>query len=115
MQMTFEPSKDHPGALIGRLSGTFDIVAADEFWNEASRLVDPETRYVVFDLTDLSIMTSAGLGILVRLYARLKDYGGGMAIFGCIPKVHETFSIVMIDTVLNVSDTETEAWQAIQA
>jgi anti-anti-sigma factor len=115
MQMTFETPKEHPGALIGRLSGSFDIVAADEFWKTVSQRVDTETSYVVFDLTDLAIMTSAGLGILVRLYARLKDYGGGLAIFGCSPKVHETFSIVMVDSVLNVSDTEADAWAALEA
>ena len=113
MQMTFETPKDHPDALVGRLSGTFDIVAADEFWKTVSKLVTRDTPYVVFDLTDLSLMPSAGLGILVRLYARLKDYGGGLAIHGCRPKVHETFAIVMVDTILNVSDTEDQAWKAL--
>ena len=115
MQITFEHPSDHPGALLGRLAGTFDIIAADEFWNAVSQRVSPDTRHVVFDLSELSIMTSAGLGILVRLYARLKDSGGGLAIFGCSPKVHETFAIVQIDGILKVCATEAEAWQSIDA
>jgi anti-anti-sigma factor len=114
MDMTFETVPGHPGALRGQLAGTFDVMAADDFWHEISRRVGPDTTRAVFDLTELSIMTSAGLGILVRLFTRLRDRGGGVAIFGCSDRIREIMGLVMLTEILKVRDSEDEAWAALE-
>jgi anti-anti-sigma factor len=114
MDMTFETVPEHPGALRGRLVGTFDAMAAEDFWREVSDRVGPDTTRVVFDLTRLSIMTSAGLGILVRLFTRLRDRGGGVAIFGCSAKIRDIIGLVMLTEILRVRDSEDEAWAALE-
>lgn len=114
MNLTYEPSTTIEGALVARLGGTFDAIAATQLWESASQRVDDVTRFVVFDFSEINILTSAGIGTLVRLFTRLKSYGGGLAIFGCNSKVREVFSIVMLDTILKVCETDEEAWESLR-
>jgi anti-sigma B factor antagonist len=114
MQVNFEQSQGRPEVLIGRLSGAINALAADQLWESASQQVDQDAHFVVFDFTEVTMLTSAGIGILVRLYTRLKDRNGGLAVFGCSGKIREIFSIVMLDKVLKVCDSEDQAWEAIK-
>jgi len=114
MQVNYEQSSERPGALIAHLSGAITALEADQLWESASQLVDEETRFIVFDFTRVTMLTSAGIGILVRLYTRLKASEGELAIFGCSGKIREIFSIVMLTDVLKVCGSETDAWQAIK-
>lgn len=115
MHVTYETPTGREGALIAHLSGVFNADAAGQLWESASQLVNEETRFVVFDFTRVTILTSAGIGILIRLYTRLKFYKGGLAVFGCSSKILEIFTIVMVEEILNVRDTEAEAWAAIES
>ncbi len=84
-------------------------------WESTSQQLDYETRFVVFDFTEVTMLTSAGIGILIRLYTRLKASEGGLAIFGCNAKIREIFAIVMLTNVLKVRNSEAEAWEALQS
>jgi len=114
MHVTYENPPGREEALVAHLSGVFNVDAAGQLWESASQLVDEETRFVVFDFTRVTVLTSAGIGILIRLYTRLKGYEGGLAVFGCSSKIREIFTIVMVEEILKVRDTEAEAWDAIE-
>ena len=114
MNVTYEKLTNLVGALTARLDGTLNALTADELWESASQRTDEGIRFVVFDLTKVTILTSAGIGVLVRLYTRLNDREGGLAIYGCNPRIREIITIVMLDKILNVCDTEDEAWEAIK-
>jgi anti-anti-sigma factor len=113
MQVIYEHPPDRPGVLIARLSGSVNALAADQLWQSTTQQIEDGTRFVVFDFTGVTMLTSAGIGILVRLYTRLKDRDGGLAIFGCSEKIREIFAIVMLTEILKVCDTEADAWGAI--
>ena len=109
MKLSFEPDPVIPGVVVVRLSGNLDINGASELWDTVSNRAGEETRYFIFDLADVSIVTSAGIGTLVRLLVRLRGYGGGVAICGCSDKICEVFSIVMLDEILQVCESEEAA------
>ena len=115
MQVRYEQPSDRPGALVAHVSGAMTVLEATQLWETASQLVDNETRFVVFDFSKVTMLTSAGIGILVRLYTRLKVWEGELAIFGCNDKIREIFSIVMLTDVLKVCDSEADAWQALKS
>lgn len=115
MQVTYEHASEHPGSLVVHLDGSLNALTAYELWESASRQIDDGESVVVFDFTNVSMLTSAGIGILVRFYTRLKDREGSLAIFGCSSKIREIFTIVMLDEVLKVCDSEDEAWQALDS
>jgi len=114
MHVSYENAPEAEGALIVHLAGSLDVHGANMLWETASQLIDEETRFVVMDFTKVTILTSAGIGILIRLFTRLKGYEGGLAVFGCSSKVREIFTIVMVDRILKVCDNEDQAWEAIK-
>jgi len=109
MEFSYEPDPQIPGGLVVRLSGNLDISGAGKLWDDVSNRAGEETRFFIFDLTDVPIVTSAGIGTLVRFLVRLRGYGGAIAICGCSNKIREIFSIVMLDDILQVCDSEDEA------
>ncbi len=113
MKLSFEPSSLREGSVLARLEGTIDASAATELWEKISAKVDAVTRFVVFDFSAVKILTSAGIGTLVRLFTRLKGYGGGLAVFGCSAKVCEIFDVVMLRDILGVCETEADAWNRL--
>jgi len=113
MRVTFESPPGVEGGFIVHLAGCLDIHGATVVWETASQLVDDSTRFVVIDFTRVTMLTSAGIGMLVRLYTRVISIDGGLAIFGCNDKIREILTIVMVDRILKVCDSEAEAWQAL--
>ena len=109
MKLTFEPDPKISDGLIVRLSGTLDVNGASQLWDDVSDRAGEERRFFIFDFTDVPIVTSAGIGTLVRLLVRLRGYSGAVAICGCSDKIREVFSIVMLEDLLQVCDSEEEA------
>ena len=109
MKVTCETDPTIAGGLVVRLSGNLEINGSTQLWNDVSLRAGEDTRFFIFDFTDVPIVTSAGIGTLVRLFVRLRGYGGGVAIFGCSDKIKEVFGIVMLQDLLQVCDSEEEA------
>jgi anti-anti-sigma factor len=61
------------------------------------------------DMSGVSVLTSAGVGTLIRIRHRLQRFGGGVALFGCSPRVLEVIRIVLLEQILLVSATVAEA------
>jgi anti-anti-sigma factor len=113
MNVKYEKPPGHAASLIGRLKGAFNETGGGMFWESASQLVDEDNRFVALDLSGVTILTSTALGTLVRLHTRLRALDGGLAVFGCNPKIREMIEIVMLAEILKLSDTEAGAWQAL--
>ena len=109
MKLKFEPDPIIAGGLIVRLSGNLAINGAAQLWEDISTRAGEDTKSFIFDFSDVHIITSAGIGTLVRLFVRLRGFGGGIAIFGCSDKICEVFEIVMLKDILQVCDSEDEA------
>ena len=109
MKLSYEPIPNRDDGLIVRLVGNLEINGAGQLWEDVSARADEQTRYFVFDFAGVPIVTSAGIGMLVRLLVRLRSYGGTVAICGCSDKIKEVFAIVMLQEILHVCDSEDEA------
>jgi anti-anti-sigma factor len=114
MQLSFEPDPKIAGGLVVRLSGNLEIEGAEKLWNAVAARTGPETRYFLFDFSGVPIITSAGIGTLVRVFVRLRGLGGAIAICGCSDKIREVFSVVMLDKILKVCGSEEEAREQLQ-
>ena len=109
MKLSYEPDPEIAEGLIVRLSGNLEINGATQLWDDISTRAGKDTRFFIFDFSDVDIVTSAGIGTLVRFLVRLRGYGGAVAICGCSEKIREVFSIVMLEDILQVCDSEEEA------
>jgi anti-anti-sigma factor len=109
MKLSYEPDPTITGGLVVRLSGKLEVNGAAQLWDEVSGRAGEDARFFIFDFSDVHIITSAGIGTLVRFFVRLRGFGGAVAIFGCSDKVCEVFEIVMLKDVLQVCNSEEEA------
>ena len=75
-----------PGGCV-RLSGRLDAAQADRAKEALQSLNEPTT----IDLTDLDYVSSAGLGVLVQTYKRLRDSGHSFRITNMKPRIRSVF------------------------
>ena len=115
MQLAYEADSEIEGALAVRLGGALEVNGAAQLWDMASKIAGDDARFFLFDLSDVNIVTSAGIGVLVRLLVRLQGFSGGIAIHGCSDKICEVFTIVQLDKILQVCETEEEARQKLRS
>jgi anti-anti-sigma factor len=114
LEIAFENDPDFGDAVIVRLRGTLEVNTAHELWEKVSERVGTDTRFFVFDFSRVNILTSAGVGMLVRLFIRLRGVGGAVIIHSCTDKVREIFTVVMLESVLRVCSTPAQAHQRLR-
>ena len=114
MRLSYEPDPAIPGCLIARLSGNLEINGATQLWDDISGRAGEGSRFFIFDFSNVPIVTSAGIGTIVRFLVRLRGFGGAVAICGCSDKIREVFKIVMLSDILLVCESEEEARERIQ-
>lgn len=98
-----------PGTAIFRLNGPFTArdmyssLSPDEFRNRLETFcANTETSAQIFDLSQVPYMDSAGLGLLVKLFANSRDKGIRLSITGATPRVLELFKMTKLDAILPI-------------
>lgn len=81
-----------------KLSGRLDAVQADR----AKAALDTVKGPAVIDLTDLDYVSSAGLGVLVQTYKRLRDLGHPLRLTNLKPRIRSVFVYAGLDKVLQL-------------
>jgi anti-anti-sigma factor len=109
MQVSCRADSDHATCLLAKVSGKLDTLGATELWDAISPELNEIQRHLVIDLSGVDLLTSSGVGTLIRIRHRLQRFGGGVAVTGCSPRVLEVIRIVMLEEILMVSATPTEA------
>ncbi|MGA2213068.1 MAG: STAS domain-containing protein [Bryobacteraceae bacterium] len=69
--------------------------------DEVKRLI-PESKKIVLDLTELTLMDSLGLGTIVALYVSAKASGTSLVLINLSPRVRDLFRITNVWSVLEV-------------
>lgn len=91
-------------ALSGKVLGgpESDVLRA-----ELDRVVSSGARFLLVDLSGVPWMNSAGLGILLAAYSRLREQGGILRFSGVGERVRGILRTTKLLTVLDVVDDET--------
>lgn len=74
--------------------------------DELDRAIARGDQRLLLDLSEVPWMNSAGLGILLSAYSRLKDRGGTVRFCGVGPRVQGILRTTKLLTVLDVLDDE---------
>jgi anti-sigma B factor antagonist len=85
------------GGLV-KLSGRLDAAQADR----AKATLETVNEPAIIDLTDLDYVSSAGLGVLVQTYKRLRDSGHGFRLTNLKPRIRSVFVYAGLDKVLQL-------------
>ena len=101
MTFTQQPgSRD--GIEILSLSGPFTLGNMFQFQRA---LQDIRPPYLIFDISQVPYMDSAGLGLLVNFFVGSQKNGRKMAVVGATPRILALFELTKVDSLLKVYPT----------
>lgn len=75
----------------------------------AKRLTAEGGRNVILNLAGISYVDSSGLGLLLSIYATIRNQGGNLKLLNVSPRVRELLKITKLGEVFDVFDDETDA------
>lgn len=80
------------------LSGSFDASKAEEV-KEVLNTVD---KSVSVDMSGLDFICSAGIGLMVMAYRKLKEKGGDIYLVNLNEHIKKVFKVSLLDKVFNI-------------
>ena len=99
--------EEKSGATIFHISGRLDAPNSPVVEEHVQREIALEPAKMIFDLTEVDYLSSAGLRILLAATKRLG--AGKVAIYGAAARVMETIRMAGFDKVLEIASNEDEA------
>ncbi len=100
-----------PGLQLASIEGRLDTETAPVVEGELVALL--RSSRVVFDMTAVRFVTSAGLRALLKAAKAAKASGTGFAICGLQPSVREVYSISGFDQIITAHETREAAVAAL--
>lgn len=115
MQAQCRPDDEIANAVVVALQGLFDDGGAAALWEAVEPRLDTITASVLVDLTGVDRVTSAGVGVLVRLLHRVQVLGGRLVVFGACARVREVIEVVRLAQAFNLEASIGEARERLRA
>jgi anti-sigma B factor antagonist len=91
------------------LKGNLDALTAPQLRPTIDELVSSRKIRVVFDLRDLTLIDSSGVGAIVSLFKRVRMLGGDVKIACLANQPKEIFRLLRLDRAFDLFDTVEEA------
>ena len=88
------------GVTTVRIEGELDAVTVVELRPFIEDLVEKKLPRIVIDLSGLRLIDSSGVGALVFLYKKSKEYGGAVTVHGLCDQPMSIFKLLRLDRVL---------------
>jgi len=101
--------KEENGFFRLKINGEVDASSSLELDKEIRALLDARKQNLLFDCTNLSYISSAGLGVFVSYVQTFKEKKGKFALSTLQPDVKDVFRLLGLDQVLTILDQEKEA------
>ena len=77
-------------------------------------LLDKGTRKLVIDLSEVDVMNSSGLGVLILTWDRLNKEGGKLIVTGLCSLMEELFERMRLDLLFTLAKTNEEAFEMMK-
>lgn len=107
--------KAENGILTALLSGELDHHSAAEIRGVVDQsIITFQAKYLIFDFQGVNFMDSAGIGVVMGRYNRMKELGGQVFIIHCSEYVDRILEMAGVYTIVKRSNSQQEALQWIQ-
>jgi len=100
--MEFIADEIDQDVMVLRADGGLNGANADEFVDQLAKLVRGGVRKIIVDCSDLSYISSSGIGTLVLLHRRMSDHGGDVKIAGLTGMVAQVLSLTRMDRLFQI-------------
>jgi serine/threonine-protein kinase RsbW len=98
----FSQSDDGEETVL-RISGILDAVTAPDIRSTIERLIEERRTPITVDLSALRLIDSSGVGVIVSLYKRSKEFGGTVRVAGLKDQPLAIFRLLKLDRVFRLS------------
>lgn len=101
------------GADVIALIGEIDASSSIELDLAIAKSVGEGYKKILVDCSALEYISSAGLGVFMSYVEEFKDKNIRMVLFGMSDKVANTFQILGLDELLNITNDKVQAKQLV--
>ena len=102
-------SKIDGDLVVFQLAGRIDAATSPSVEGAVNTAVGGGTKRVIFDMSAVSYVSSAGLRVILLAAKKANAAGGGMAVFGLQAGVQEVFSVSGFGRIVPITANEAEA------
>ncbi|OQX86979.1 hypothetical protein B6D60_05015 [candidate division KSB1 bacterium 4484_87] len=106
---TIEVKEYQDKLLVTILEKRVYLGITDVFREEVQALLTKEVKEIIFDLKNVSVMNSSGLGVLIMARDALSKQGGQIKLANLQPLMQEIFSRMRLDTLFSIYPDTQEA------
>jgi anti-anti-sigma factor len=110
--MEFTKKLIRPGVVVLAMTGSVRIGAnCQQIEMALEEIIQHDGTWVVFDLTGVSFIDSAGIGTVIRGLTKLKKLGGTLRLAGVKGMVEGVLKLTRIDRTIEIFPTAEAAAQ----
>ncbi len=96
--------------VILALEGFLDAHTAPDFEAAVQREIDDGNLRLVVDATDLTYISSAGLGVFMGFVEEIREQGGDLKICNLRSSVREVFDLLGFDALFDLVESRSAAF-----
>ena len=117
MSLTMKIENRMPGCHVVKLIGRLDGTTYAECESKISSLLVPETKTLMFDMTNLDYISSMGLRVVLKTRKFIEGNGGSVHMIQMQPQIEKVFKIanllngIMLFASIKEADDYFEAMQ----
>ncbi|MCU7936122.1 MAG: STAS domain-containing protein [Candidatus Thiodiazotropha sp. (ex Dulcina madagascariensis)] len=102
--MDLECIETPKGKLIIQIKGEMDALGCERIHASLEQTIDKAHHsHLLFDFSQVGMIDSAGIGLIVSLYKRLRAKGQALAIINVQSQPMEMMALLRIDSVIPIS------------
>ncbi len=94
---------------IFHISGQMREMGADALREELDEVTEQDCHKLIFDMGDVSFISSTGLGQMMRAFRTATENGGYVRVVNPQPLVEEVFRFTKLHTLIGIYPTIEEA------
>jgi anti-anti-sigma factor len=113
--MDFTETRRDDGITILKLSGRMDIEGTGKIDLRLAAATAGTGAHVIADLSDVSFMSSIGIGVLVQLTKAIRRRSGNLVLLNPQPIVRLVLEKTGMPEILKICETLDEASTAVRA
>ncbi|MBX7152633.1 STAS domain-containing protein [bacterium] len=93
------------------LKGYLDAHTYPQFESALQKLMDEKRFKIIVNFSDLSYISSAGLGVFMGFIETVRENAGDIKLCAMSPKVFKVFDLLGFPTIYDIVNDETQAHQ----
>lgn len=97
------------GIVILTVKGVLDALSAPELRPTIDEIVAKRKQHIIFNLAELTLIDSSGVGAIVSLFKRVRMIGGDVKIAALANQPKEIFRLLRLDRAFEIYDNVEDA------